>query len=128
MHGTKSGTKTLITLHQVMNIGFCVIAAGIAITFLIKWGEVIGILAFHDVDSSMMRHDRAMSGKTSWKNTIKHIDTLSDTIKKHVKRTDTHEISWLVIGKEWHGQGNFVVFGDTWFTNRSTTDGETLEW
>src|SRR5574344_708205 len=122
VNGMKTFAEFLSAHLQMMEIGFRVILAGIAIAFGVKRGEVFFILSRFDVNATGRSHKSAMAGDAGWQNTVEHIDAKLDSAKDVIQRPDPHEVAGFFGWQIANRVGDHLEANVLRLANRSAAD------
>src|SRR5574344_1247913 len=84
----------------MVQIGFGVMGAGVAIAPWCERSEILFVLSPFGVDAALRSHQSAVPSDSGWENAVEHIDPAFDAAEDIIERTDPHQIAGFIERKK----------------------------
>src|SRR3989338_4971533 len=106
----------------MVKVRTAITAAGVALAFRIDRFGIEFITSTFDIYFSKRRKEGSVTGIASRHNAVEHINTTFDVLNQIFRRSNPHEIAWLISGHQWGSVFNRIVHEIVRFTDRETSD------
>lgn len=100
MNGIQALPEFLIAHLKMVQIGFRVMGAGIAIAVWVQRREVFFVLGPLDIDPSLARHQSPVPGEAGGQDAVEHVDAILDPFEDVIDGPNPHEVARLLRGQK----------------------------
>jgi len=109
------------------NICPAVITAGIAITIFFNRTKIVSIFAVLHNHTALPGHSCTITGYSCREYTVKHINTMHNSLHQTIWSAYTHQIAWLVGRQLFYSVIQHFIHKLLWFSHTKTAYGITWE-